>query len=70
MTAIELIRQAQARRAALYTYARLHDKFAEEEQRLMGEGKVVEAEGAHVYALRCLRAYMGELDDREPEDIA
>lgn len=69
MTAIELIRMAQAHRSALYTYARAHDKFAELEQRHTGQNPV-EAEGAHQYALRCLRAYRAEIDDPEPEERA
>lgn len=67
MTAIELIRMAQAHRSALYTYARAHDKFAELEQRHTGLNPV-EAAGAHEYALRCLRAYRAETDDTPPAE--
>ena len=69
MTAIELIRQAQARRSALYTYARAHDKFSELEQRHAARNPV-EAAGAHEYALRLLRAYKAEIDDPEPKETA
>lgn len=63
MTVIELLRQASARRTAIYTYARAHDHFAELEQSLIGEGWITESEGAHQYALAALRAYRAELDD-------
>ena len=66
MSVIELIREAAARRTAIFTYARAHDHFATEEQTFAGEGKPIEAAGAHEYALICLRAYRAELDDPEP----
>jgi hypothetical protein len=46
--------------------ASAHDRFAEREQVLRYEGRHVEAEGAHVFALRLLRAYEAEAFDPEP----
>lgn len=62
---IRLLRDAEAVRAARLRYARAHDKFAELEQRHAGKNDA-EAEGAHWYALRVLRAYRAELDDPAP----
>lgn len=66
MTTVDLIRRARSRRAALYTYARAHDRFSDEEQILAGAGRTTDAELAHRYALITLRAYRAELDDPEP----
>ncbi len=67
MSVIELMRAAAARREALFRYAEAHDHFATQEQTYAGEGNVIEAEGAHAYALIALRAYRAELDDPMPE---
>ena len=66
MTVIDIIRDATARRTALYGYAQAHDHFSELEQALVGEGRVAESAGAHEYALIALRAYRAELDDQAP----
>jgi hypothetical protein len=66
----ELVVDASARRAGLYHYAQAHDAWSELEQVLTGQGRTIEAEGAHVYALRILRAYRAELDDPEPREDA
>jgi len=68
MTPIEIMRDAAARREALNALAQAHDHFSEEEQVALAEGRVVEAEGAHQYALMLLRAYRAELDDPEPRE--
>jgi hypothetical protein len=52
-----------AREAALYAYAHAHDRFFEREQVHRVKGETAEAEGAHVYAMWCLRAYRAELDE-------
>lgn len=67
MDVIDLLREATARRMALLAYARAHDRFSELEQ----ANKTIdpaEAEGAHVYALRALRAYRAELDNPEVKE--
>ncbi len=63
MSVIELLRQATARRQAIFAYARMHDEWSEVEQLYTGEGKAYEAEGAHQWALIALRAYRAEMDD-------
>ena len=65
MTVIELLRAVAARREAIARYSKAHDKFAELEQRHSGRNPI-EAEGAHQYALICLRAYRNEIDDPAP----
>jgi hypothetical protein len=67
MSAIEAIRNAAARSEARKRYAEAHEHFAEEEQLLVDEGRYSEAEGAHAYALWCLRAYAAETHDPEPK---
>jgi len=62
VNAAQAIRDAAAKRAALYQYANAHDVFDDLERRLSG----IEAEGAHGFALRVLRSYRGELDNPEP----
>ena len=57
-----------ARKHALYQYAAAHDIWAEQEQLLMLEGRVIEAEGCRVYARLVLRAWLAEKDD--PEVVA
>jgi hypothetical protein len=66
---IDLLRDATARRTALYAYAQAHDHFAEQEQAFQGEGRMVEAEDAHQFALIALRGYRAELDDPAPRRI-
>lgn len=66
---IETIRAVAARRAAIFAYAQAHDHFATEEQTARAEGRVVEAEGAHEYALIALRAYRNEIDNPEPRPV-
>lgn len=56
-----------ARTAAVYSYARMHDRFSEMEQVFTWSGAVYEAEGAHQYARIALRAYKAETDDPEPQ---
>ena len=63
MNAAEAIRDAAAKRVALYQYANAHDVFADLEQRLAGS---IESAGAHEFAIRALRSYRAELDDPEP----
>jgi hypothetical protein len=59
-----------ARQAALHRYAAAHDRFNERELEHRAAGRTAEAEGAHRYALWCLRAYRDELDDRRPKGLA
>lgn len=63
MSVIELIRQAAARRAAIFAYAQWHDDFSTEEQTLTHEGDDSEAARLHGIALILLRAYRAEMDD-------
>lgn len=63
---IRIIREVSAKREALFNYAQWHDDFSTEEQTLTAEGRTFEAEGAHEFALRLLRAYKAEIDDPEP----
>ncbi len=65
-----MIREGQARSAALYRYAQAHDRFSELEQLYTATGNAVEAEGAHDFALMLLRAYKNEVDDVPPIDPA
>lgn len=67
MTPADLIRDMNARSAAVRTYARAFDEWAQEQQSLVGEGKVTEAAGAGAYASWALRAYRSEIDDPEPK---
>lgn len=64
MNAAQAIRDAQAKRVALYQYANAHDVFSDLEQRLAGS---IESAGAHEFALRTLRAKVAEEDDPEPK---
>lgn len=66
MTTVEMIRQAQSRRAALFAYAMAHDAHATAEQVLVAEGRHEAAQDAHLMALITLRAYRAEMDDPEP----
>lgn len=54
-----------ARREVIRTYARAYDDWATEEQRLWGENKPIEAEGARRQSDIILRAYRAEFDDPE-----
>ncbi len=58
-----------ARRNVLYHYAGAHDAWSEQEQLLVGEGRYTEAEGAHVHALRVVRAWLAEKDNPKPEGL-
>lgn len=60
-------KSATARAAVLERLAKAHDHWSEEEQRLRTSSPI-EAEGAHQYALACLRAYRAELDDPKPKE--
>jgi hypothetical protein len=64
---VHILRDAMTRSQAIRTYALAHDHWAEEEQTRIAEGKEVEAEGAHQFALMTLRAYRAEIDDPEPK---
>jgi hypothetical protein len=61
---------ASARRSVLEQLALAHDHWAEEEQRLVGEGRYIESQGAHEIAVSLLRAYRAELDDPKPRKAA
>ena len=60
----------RARTAALYAYGAAHDRFSEREQVHRAKGEVADAEGAHAYAVWCLRAYRAELDNQPPKGLA
>jgi len=45
-----------------------HDHWAEEEQRLSGQDRYVEAAGAHQHTLYVVRAYHAELNDPKPRE--
>jgi hypothetical protein len=64
---IDLIREAQAAQSARLRYAIAHDKFSDDEQTLVLEGRITEAAGAHQFAQICLKVYRAELDDPEPK---
>lgn len=57
------VRDMIARQEAVRQYARAHDRFSEEEQLRKLEGDVIEAEGAHTYAVRALRACVAEMNE-------
>jgi hypothetical protein len=65
MTTVQLIRDAAARRAVLYQYARAHDHWADAEQRLMVRNPCA-ADYARVISRRVLRAYLAETADPAP----
>lgn len=58
------LRDRSSAGAAVAAYARAYDRFAEAEQMFRVLGLWPEAEGAHRYALLCLRAYRSEVDER------
>jgi hypothetical protein len=58
-----------ARESVLRTLAEAHDRFAEQEQVLVAEGRYAESQGAHQYGLWVLRAYKCELDDHTPPGL-
>lgn len=62
------VKDMTARREAIRMYAAAYDRFAEQEQVLVAEGMYAEAQGAHEFAMWCLRAYRVELDDPDPID--
>lgn len=59
----------EARKAVLRHLAAAHDRFAEQEQILVAEGRHAEAHGAHLYGLLVLRAYQIEADDPIPAGL-
>lgn len=65
VNAAHVVRDMTARHDALANYARWFDEFSETEQVYQHEDRVYEAEGAHQFAVRLLRAYRAELDDPE-----
>jgi hypothetical protein len=50
----------------MHQYAAAHDSWAEQEQLLALEGRIIEAEGAHQYARIVIRAWLAEQDNPEP----
>ena len=62
----DLVRSLDAKREVLRRYATDHDRFSEQEQVLVLQGREIEAAGCHEFALRLLRAYRAELEDPEP----
>jgi hypothetical protein len=60
------VTERDSTQVACQQLASAHDRFAEREQVLRYEGRHVEAEGAHVLALRLLRAYEAEAFDPAP----
>lgn len=62
-----IARDGKAREAVLDFYAKAHDRLAEQEQTLTHEGRLYEAEGAHITAAAVLRAWIAENDDPEPK---
>jgi len=64
---VHILRDAITRSNAIRFYATAYDHFAQEEQVCIAEGRMVEAEGAHHFALMLLRAYKAEIDDPEPK---
>lgn len=65
-TPAQLLRDMDARNAAIRRYAAAHDKFAAIEQ-VNVKDDPAEAQGAHIFAEWCLRAVRAELDDPEPK---
>lgn len=63
------LRDMIARKAVIRQLAAAHDRFAEDEQTLRLVGKDDEAEGAHVIAVRILKAYTVEMDDPKPKGL-
>ena len=59
-------RDQMARQAALLQLAAAHDRWSEEEQLLVEEGKYDDAQESHEIACFLLRAYRAELDDPTP----
>lgn len=57
------------RQAVIRRLAASYDRFADEEQVLVSEGKYAEAEGAHEACRIILRAYQAESDDPTPEGL-
>ena len=56
----------RARFEAARQYALAHDSWSEQEQLLVHEGRVIEAQGAREMARRALRAWFAEQHDPEP----
>ena len=61
-----ILRDIEARNAAMRTYAVAFDRFAEREQTHRLSENLAASEGAHQYAIWCMRAYRAETDDPEP----
>lgn len=62
-----MLRDQLARGNVIRQLAKAFDHWAAKEQMLVGDGRYTEAEGAHVIALRLLRAYRAEIDDPKPK---
>ena len=56
-------------RAATFQYAAAHDRFSEQEQLLMLEGREIEAAGCREFAKRVLRAWLAEQENPTPEGL-
>lgn len=61
-----LTRDLRDRERVIFAYAALHDAWSETEQLLMAQGRAIEAAGARVIAQRVLRAWLAEVEDKEP----
>jgi hypothetical protein len=62
-------RDLAARQAVLKALVNAHERFSSRETEHRAAGNHVLAEGAHRYAVWCLRAYRSELDDRKPKNL-
>jgi hypothetical protein len=57
------------RAAVLLRIARAHDRFVIIERKAWKAGDKAEAEGAHIVAIRLLRAYAAEDKDPDPKFV-
>lgn len=64
-----LVVDARTRRAAIYAYADRHDQMATTEQALIDEYPGL-AQDARDAALILARAWLAEVEDRQPEGLA
>lgn len=62
------VAELHAKKAVLEQLAHAHDHWSEEEQLLKGQGRHIEAEGAHQQALECLRQWRLEEENPEPAE--
>jgi hypothetical protein len=60
---------ARAQRAALFQYAKAHDRFAELEQVEAHQGHPALAADARRFAEIAVRAWLAERDDPAPKDV-